>query len=62
MDIVRKLDLSYPSGYRYACILLDDFSRYTFRAFLRSRDEVKDAFQQVIPFILAENSDQLHFS
>jgi len=61
-DIVGKLDLSYPSRYRYVCTFLDDFSRYTFIAFLRSRDEVKDAFQQVIPLIRTENSDTLHFS
>ena len=54
MDLCGPMRVQSPGGTRYMFFIVDDYSRFTWTLFLRSKDEVYSRFSELVP--LLENS------
>lgn len=62
-DIVGPLPRSYPDGFRYACTLLDDYSRYLLIGCMTQRQMLHQVFKiisQKFKLIRGERISRLH--
>lgn len=56
LDIIRKIDASFPVVSRYICTFFDDFSSFTFITLLRRKSDMKEALKGLAGFL--ESSQQ----
>lgn len=52
MDICGPMRVQSPGGARYMFVIVDDYSRFTWTLFLRSKDEVHSRFTELTTTIL----------
>lgn len=51
MDLAGPMRVQSPGGARYMFVLVDDFSRYTWVLFLKTKDQVFKVFFELIPLL-----------
>ena len=51
MDLAGPMRVQSPSGARYMFVLVDDYSRFTWVLFLRSKDQVFNQFSEFVPLL-----------
>ena len=48
MDLCGPMRVQSPGGARYMFVIVDDYSRFTWTIFLRSKDEVHSRFSELV--------------
>ena len=51
MDLCGPMRVQSPGGTRYMFVIVDDYSRFTWTIFLRSKDEVHSRFSELVPML-----------
>ena len=59
MDLCGPMRVQSPGGARYMFFIVDDYSRFTWVIFLRSKDEVFTQFSQMVPLLEKSLSNSL---
>ena len=54
MDLCGRMRVQSRGGNRYILVLIDDYTRFTWTVFLKSKDQAFESFSSLVP--LPENS------